>query len=129
MIFRKTKDAIRRMQVSKLGPNRPSRYGRQKRKCWSQIALAGMGKSGFPALPRGRYFLADNKGLYVNIWANRKLFLAYCLCIRPILNKLWRKNSFAPIGCNAEAGPALPIAMCRENGDALHRFTEISGPA
>ena len=28
-----------------------------------------------------------------------------------------------------EVGPALPIAICHENSDAMHRFTEISEPA
>ena len=36
-------------------------------------------KSGFPALPRERDFLADNKGNDGVFWANRQLFLAYCL--------------------------------------------------
>ena len=27
---------------------RPSRYGRAKRKCWSQIALTGMAEKRFP---------------------------------------------------------------------------------
>ena len=34
------KVVIRIMRVSKLPPIRPSRCGREKRKCWSQIALA-----------------------------------------------------------------------------------------
>ena len=38
---------IRSMRVSKLPSIRPSRCGRGKRKCWSQIALAGMGEERF----------------------------------------------------------------------------------
>ena len=38
---------IRNMRVSKLPPIRPSRYGHEKRKCWSQIALAAMGEKRF----------------------------------------------------------------------------------
>ena len=34
--------------VSKSSPIRPSRYRREKLKCWSQIALAGMGEKRFP---------------------------------------------------------------------------------
>ena len=30
---------------------------------------------------------------------------------------------------SAETGPALPIAICRENGDAIHKSTGISRPA
>ena len=29
------------------------------------------------------------------------------------------KDRFAPIDSNAKLGPALPIAICRENGDAI----------
>ena len=36
-------------------------------------------KSGFPALPRERDFLADNKGHDGGGWAERQLLLAYCL--------------------------------------------------
>ena len=71
--------AIRSMRVSKFPPNRPSRYGREKRKCWSQIALVPMRKSGFPALPRECYFLADFKSHDGGVWSNRQLFLAYYL--------------------------------------------------
>ena len=40
-------------------------------------------------------------------------------------------NSRAPVinsavDCSAIAGPALEIAICRENGHAMHEFTEIS---
>ena len=42
---------IRIMRVSKLPSIRPSRYGREKRKCWSQIALAGMGGKQFLGSP------------------------------------------------------------------------------
>ena len=38
-------------------------------------------------------------------------------------------KSFGPIESNAEVGPALPIAICRENGDAMRELTEISRPA
>ena len=34
------------------------------------------------------YFLADNKAHGGHIWTKRKLFLAHCLYIRLILNKL-----------------------------------------
>ena len=39
----------------------------------------------FLALPLDTYFLAENKGHDGDIWAEIKLFLAYCLFIRPIL--------------------------------------------
>ena len=39
------------MRVSAFPSIRPSRYGRKKRKCWSQIALAGMGEKGVPGAP------------------------------------------------------------------------------
>ena len=45
-------------------------------------------------------------------------FLAYCLYIRPILQKWQGKVGFAPIDFNAVAGPPLPIAICRKFKDA-----------
>ena len=39
------------------------------------------------------------------------------------------KKTFSPIDSNGEVGPALPIAINRENGDAMRELTEISGPA
>ena len=42
-----TSSSIQVMRVPKLPPNQPSRYGREKRKCLSQIALAGIGGKGF----------------------------------------------------------------------------------
>ena len=43
--------------------------------------------------------------------------------------KWQRKVVFGPIESNAEVGPALPFAICREKSDAICEFTEISGPA
>ena len=64
---------IRNMRVSKLPPIRLSRYGREKRKCWSQLSIGAYGtkglKSGFPALASERYFLADNESHDGDIWA------------------------------------------------------------
>ena len=65
----------------------------------------------------------------MDIWANTKLFLAYCLLIRLIFNKWQRKDHFAPIDSNAEEGPALAIAICRENSDAMLELMENSRPA
>ena len=42
---------IRSMRVLEFPSIRPSRYGREKRKCWSQIALAGMGGKQFFGSP------------------------------------------------------------------------------
>ena len=120
---------LRSMRVPNLPLIRPSRYGRENRKCWSQKVLAGMGKRGFPALPCERYFLAENKGHDGDIWAKIKLFLTYCLYIRPIFKERLRKYCFPPIDSNAEAGPALRFAICHENAYAMHKFTEISRPA
>ena len=57
-----------------------------------------------------------------------ELFLAYCLFIRPIFNKWQGKDRFAPIDSNAEKGPALRIAICREKADAMCEWTGISRP-
>ena len=46
-----TPTRIRNMRVSKLPPIRPSRYGRENGKCWSQIALAAMREKGVPGHP------------------------------------------------------------------------------
>ena len=43
----KINNTVRNMRVSKLPPIRPSRYGPENRKCWSQIALAGIGEKRF----------------------------------------------------------------------------------
>ena len=40
-----------------------------------------------------------------------------------------RKVGFGHIESNALVGPALPIAICHENGDAMREFTDISRPA
>ena len=53
---------------------------------------------------------------------NQIKILAYCLYIRPILTEWQQKVSFAPIDSNAKMGPALPIAFCRENSDAMHEL-------
>ena len=58
-------------------------------------------KSGFPALPCERYFLAENKGHDGDIWAKIKLFPTYCFYIRPIFKELQRKDRFPPIESNA----------------------------
>ena len=39
------------------------------------------------------------------------------------------KVGFGPIESSAEVGPALPFAICRENGDTMRELTEISRPA
>ena len=39
------------------------------------------------------------------------------------------KVVFGPIGSNAKVEPALPIAICHENGDTMLELTEISRPA
>ena len=41
------------MRVSKLPPIQPSRYGRENRKFWSQIALAAMGEFFWPFFVNG----------------------------------------------------------------------------
>ena len=87
------------------------------------------GESGFPARPRAQCFLEENKKHGGDILAKRKLFLAYCLYIRPIFKEQQRKYRFAPIDSNAKAGPAYMFAICRENSDAMREFTEISGLA
>ena len=46
-----------------------------------------------------------------------------------ILKKIQQKCCFGPIDSSIEVGPAFPIAICRENGDAIHDFTAISRPA
>ena len=51
-----------------------------------------------------------------------------CLYIRPIFKKWQRKVSFASIDSNAEVGPVLPIAICRENGHAMRELMDISRP-
>ena len=43
--------------------------------------------------------------------------------------KWQQKVVFGPIESNAEVGPALQFAICREKSDAMREFTEISGPA
>ena len=43
--------------------------------------------------------------------------------------KWQRKVCFGPIDSNAEVGPALPIAICRENDDAMLELKGISRPA
>ena len=53
-------------------------------------------------------------------------FLAYCLYIRPILTEWQQKVCFAPTDSNAKMGPALPIAICCENSDAIRELTGIS---
>ena len=57
-----------------------------------------------------------------------KLFLAYCLYIRPILTEWQRKVCFAPIDSNAKMGPALPIAIYRENSYTMRELTGTSRP-
>ena len=56
------------------------------------------------------------KGHDGGVWANRQLFLTYCLQIGAISNELQRKCRFCPMDSSAVAGPALLIAICRENG-------------
>ena len=55
--------------------------------------------------------------------------LTVCTLIRPILTEWQRKVCFAPIDSNAKMGPALPIAICRENSNAMRELTGISRPA
>ena len=86
-------------------------------------------KRGFPALPRDRYILEENNGQDGEIWAKSKLFLAYCLYIGAIFKKIQQKCCFGPTDSSVEMGPAFPIAVCRENGDAMQDFTAISRPA
>ena len=86
-------------------------------------------ESCFPALPCERYFLAENNGHDGNTWAQIKLFVAYCLYIRPIFKEWQRKCCFPPIDSSAVAGPAFPFAICQENGHAMRELPEISRPA
>ena len=83
----------------------------------------------FLALPSDREFSAKNDYPYGHLGVETKLFLAYCLYFRPIFKEWQRKVGFGPIESNAEVGPALPIAICRENDDAMLKSTEKSGPA
>ena len=39
------------------------------------------------------------------------------------------ESGVAPIDSNAKLGPALPIAICCENGGAMRELTGISRPA
>ena len=72
-----------------------------------------------------RYFLAKNDGPYCVYGVSRLLFVA-----RTNMKMKWqRKVGFGPIEANAEVGPALPIAICCENGDAMLELTGISRPA
>ena len=47
------------------------------------------------------------------------------LLFAAIFKKWQRKVGFGPIEPNAEAGTALPIAICRENGDAMREFVYL----
>ena len=87
------------------------------------------GKSGLSALSPDRDFSAKNYYPHGRLEVETKLFLAYCLYIRAILKEWQRKVCSAPIGCNAEVGPAFTFAICRENGDAMHELTGNSRPA
>ena len=49
--------------------------------------------------------------------------------IRAIFKERERKGRFAPIDPSAVVGPALLFAICRENYDAMHTKSGISGPA
>ena len=53
-----------------------------------------------------------------------KLLLAYCMYIGALFNKWQLKDRFAPIDSSVEV-PALPIAICCENNNAMHRFTDV----
>ena len=86
-------------------------------------------RRGFLALPSDWEFSAKNDYPYGPLGVETQLFLAYCLHFRPIFKERQRKVGFAPIDFNAEVGPALPFAICRENGDAMYKYTGISGPA
>ena len=48
---------------------------------------------------------------------------------RAIFKKVQRKGCFAPIDSSGEVGPALLIAICRENGNAMLESTGFSRPA
>ena len=57
-------------------------------------------------------------------------FFSLTVCALELyFKKRQRKDCFAPIDSSAEVGPALPIAISRENDDAMRELTEISRPA
>ena len=61
---------------------------------------------------------------------NQNFFsLTVCTFDQYILTEWQRNVCFAPIDSNAKMGPALPIAICRENSDAMRELTGISRPA
>ena len=102
------------MRVTKSARIFTSRYGRENRKCWSQIALEPIRMwISFPALPCEKCFWVETKGHDGDIWDKRKLVLAYCLLIRAILNKLQRKCRFAPSGTSI-ANRYLPSKRRRD---------------
>ena len=78
------------MQVSKIPPIRPSKTGNAGPKLHCLV----WEKSGFSALLCELYFLAENKSHDGDIWAKIKLFLAYCLYIRPIFKERQQKYCF-----------------------------------
>ena len=84
---------------------------------------------GFLTLRSHREFSAKNDYPYGQLGVGTQLFLAYCMYFRPIFKERQQKVGFAPIDFNAEVGPALLIAICREKGDAMYKYTGISGPA
>ena len=86
-------------------------------------------ESVFSALPCDGDLTVKNDTPIWFLGASTQLFLAYCLYFRVILKKWQRKDGFAPIGSSAEEGPALPISICRENGHAMRKWTQISRPA
>ena len=65
---------IQRMRVSKIPPIRPSRYGHEKRKCWSQFSAGPFGRKVFFLSKKWRpwhVFLSQNKSFSRLLFVDR----------------------------------------------------------
>ena len=73
--------AIRRMRVSKFPSIRPSCYGREERKCWSQIALPPMAENRVFAPPPHLIGTSHRKILtIIDFWGPKPNFFSLTVC-------------------------------------------------
>ena len=87
-------------------------------------------ESGFLVLPFDRGYSVK---VDIPLWLLGPILHVYSLTVCTIgalFNKWQLKDRFAPRDSSVEVlvRPALPIAICCENNNGMHRFTEISGP-